>query len=563
LLQADFLLQASREEVIIDSSWNKTIINQIAEEFCNAMDDFSTKPSLRFCWMRFLPNETSFSMNSLWHDFSTRVKNKLKDGPVLHPHDSTEQYLSELRLQPRELRTLPETYLDRDGSPLFADLPGRNRRYLSLRYEPRDVEVLKSAFNLRDIEDVRMVRRIKQDLDNPNSVMRDSNTDSHWHTLAANLITTLAARNEGVKNMIKHELPLIPLGAGGWVTASTRDLRFPSTNGPAIPQDLVTTIHPDVVSNGSRRAMFEELGVTRIEPESTIGRIWMFYSQPNRVSTLDISKAHLSYLYWHYDNGRTSNSQISRLWLYDANENKVTCDSARTIYMPDDDEYGPRELLKSVRDPRNVNRFVPECPVQFLHTDYLNLFSQSTRRHGSTWQQWLQTALGVRRNLRLKYHAGSLSAEFRHLLRYRPEKIVKVLKMDWLLTYRREMSTSIVEEISQAEVVCLNSVQAVLSTTYFPLPILTQKATELRIAQAFPFIKIPDLTEDEREFDDWRFLDIFGVKFQADLTFYMDILRQHKADNRATWNSDTRSGIIKTYELIAEYVSEATRPTVM
>lgn len=310
--------------------------------------------------------------------------------------------------------------------------------------------------------------------------------------------------------------------------------------------------------------MFEWLGVTDIRPPRVISLIWRFYSQQNLGSNFDkyTSKAHLAYLYWHHDQLRYNDVQFYRLWLYDNHDGRVRCDNARTIYMPLNDEYGPLELLRSVPDPINPAQFVAEYLACHLNSDYLNLFSPSTRRNGLTWVEWLQRGPGVRRSLQLKDYAGSLSPEFRHLLRYRPEKIIKVLKTDWT-TYRREISSSIVEEISLAEVLCLGSHPTMLATTYFPSPSLMQKAQELGVAQSFPFVEIPDLAEDDTAFEDWRFLDRFGVKFEANLMFYMSVLEQHRGENCPPWNSDTRNGILKTYEAIADHYNEVSRDRVV
>jgi hypothetical protein len=90
-----------------------------------------------------------------------------------------------------------------------------------------------------------------------------------------------------------------------------------------------------------------------------------------------------------------------------------------------------------------------------------------------------------------------------------------------------------------------------------------QKAQELGVAQVFPFVRIPDLAEDDITFEDWRFLDRFGVKFEANLTFYLSVLRQHEGQNRPPWNSETRNGILKTYEAIADHCNEISRATIM
>jgi hypothetical protein len=534
--------------------------------FCDAMDNFSTNPSLRFLWMRYLPIGISSYTNPLWGDLSSQIFEILSQRRLLYAHDPSQQYEDCLRSFPDQLRILPENHLDdRTRSPLFADLPRTDayKRYLSLEYEQSDVELLQTAFRLRDITGAQMVYRIEQDLNSDSSVMKNPETDHHWHSRAADLITFLINREPNVANMIKQRLlPLIPLSSGRWVTAATPDLRFPSLRGPPIPHDLALTVDPEAARNNSRRIMFERLGVTEIQPSEVIDRLWRFYSQQDQPSSLNKSKAHLAYLYWHHDRLRADDPRYSRLWLYDGHEARVPCDDSRTIYMPLNDDYGPMELLKSVPDPRNPALLVPACSVPYLNSGYLHQFSPARRRNGLTWLDWLQKGPGVRRNLRLKYRAGSLSPEFRHLLHYRPEKILNVLKADWAV-YRPDLSHSIEDEISQAEVLCQDSRLAVLSSTYFPTSSLLEKAQELGISQVFPFVRISDLAEDDATFEDWRFLNRFGVKFEVNLTFYLSVLQQHKGANHAPWNHETRSGILKTYEAISDHCNEISRDTVV
>jgi hypothetical protein len=498
-------------------------------------------------------------MNPLWKNLSSKVIDLLKQQRILYPHDPSQLYLEGLLSQPQSLRTLPPNCLDRNGSPLFADRPGINRKYLSLRYEQDDVEILKTVFLLQDIEDIYMFFRIKQDVESPSSIMKAAGTAVDWHSRAADLITSILERSPDIGRMIYNELDLIPLSDGRWVTASTEGLHFPSRNGPAIPLDLVTTIHQEAARSISRRNMFEHLGVTDFHPTRVINRLWMSYLRRNRASNLDASKAHFRYLYWHYAN--IDDVRFSQLWLYDSRLNKVMCQHG-LIYMPSDDEYGPLELLKAVPDPGNPRRLTPECPVAYVNAEYLDLYPPTTRRHDLSWLDWLERVLGVRRMPRLKYDAGSLSPEFRHILWYRPEKIVRLLGMHWA-TYRREMNNSIEEEISRAEVTCQDAPPAVLSSTYFPLQILTQRAQELGIPRSFPFLAVPDLSGGDRAFEDWRFLERFGVRFEANLIFYLDALRQHGAQTHQPWNSDTRNGILKTYELIADHCNEISRTMVV
>ena len=97
------------------------------------------------------------------------------------------------------------------------------------------------------------------------------------------------------------------------------------------------------------------------------------------------------------------------------------------------------------------------------------------------------------------------------------------------------MSNPIKEEISRAEVACLNA----------------------------PPVLVPDLSDEDRAFEDWRFLERFAVKFKANLAFFLDILRQHETQTHQSWIRDTRNGIVKIYELIADHYNEINRAMLM
>jgi hypothetical protein len=169
--------------------------------------------------------------------------------------------------QPNMLRILPPTHLDSSGVPLFHDGPGINRKYLSQRYDPEDIDILRDAFDLHDIEDMHMHYRIKQDLESGSSKMMGRETDDDWHSRAASLILSILSRSSiGLINMIR-ELPLVPLNNGEWVDASEEELYFPAAIGPEIPRDLITTVDPGAAANDSRKALFTALGVTDVLPQ--------------------------------------------------------------------------------------------------------------------------------------------------------------------------------------------------------------------------------------------------------------------------------------------------------
>jgi hypothetical protein len=228
------------------------------------------------------------------------------------------------------------------------------------------------------------------------------------------------------------------------------------------------------------------------------------------------------------------------------------------MYFQTSEEYGPYELLKVYEDPTHSSRNIPECPVSFLKSDYMTLFSPSTRRHGSSWMKWLEKGLGVRRIPRIRLDGGSLSTEFRHIIRYRPDKTVGTLKKHWD-DYVADMTPPIVDTLSQSAVTCLGGQLRALKDTYIPLPELKHQAQMLGIDQEFPFLRVSGNLEATTVLRDWIFLDEFKVGFELDLDFYVEVLRQHETRRYRTWGSEIREKILKTYEFIADNCSDNQR----
>lgn len=538
----------------MESEWNEAIIDEIAQAFCRAVETFITKPTLSHRWMIFLPLGRQFELNPLWERLSSSIISNLAEMRILYSHG-----VGNVR-KPRNLRTLPPNILDELGLPLFADLPGPERRYLSVQYTVADIAILKSAFSLRDITDSSILDRVEQDLQSPTSVMKNPNTAAGWHIRAAELITIIWDRSPRLRTRISDDMQFIPLSNGRWVSASIETLHFAPRDGPAIPFDLAKTVDSRASANASRRALFERLGISEIHPVTVVNRLWSLYSGNTNYVTLEISKSHLQYLYWHHQD--TRDAKFSRLWTFTNTLRKVTCLHG-LLYFPFDDEYGPRELLRAVPRREEPQQLTPQCSVSYLDVEYLDVFPEDTRRYGISWHNWLETALGVRQRIRLKANAGSLSQEFRHILAYRPEKTVGLLKHHWR-TYRTEnLTDGNIDDISHAQVLCDNGSLASLSSTYFPLQNLIERALELRIPSTFPFLTSPDIGEEDRTFEDWRFLSRFGVRFETDLWFYMDGLLHHTSYAHANWNNDTRAGILRAYELIADQCNELSRVIVV
>jgi hypothetical protein len=540
-------LPANRED-ILNSARNIDILRGVAETFRDAVLQFVSSDSpLRYKWIKYLPSGQS--LGRVWEVLPTEIIRLLRVENILYSQEFP------IPCQPNMLRILPPTHLDSSGLPLFHDRPGVNRKYLSLRYDPEDIDILRDVFDLHDIEDMHMYHRIKQDLESGSSKMMVRETEDDWHSRAASLILSILSRSSiGLTNIIR-ELPLIPLNNGEWVDASEEELYFPAAIGPEIPRDLITTVDPGAAANDSRKALFTALGVTDVLPQTVVDQLLRYYSRSGGASDLSFSIAHVSYLYWHHEN--RDDHRLSLVWLYETHGRQIT--SRRNfMYFQTAEEYGPYELLKAYEHPRDPSRNIPECPVSFLKSEYTTLFPPSTRRHGSSWLKWLEKGLGVRRIPRIKLDGGSLSTEFRHIIRYRPDKIVGTLKKHWD-DYVADMNPPIVDTLSQSEVTCLGGQLRALKDTYLPLQDLKDMVQTLGIGQEFPFLRVSGNLEANTVLRDWRFLDEFEVGFELDLNFYVEVLRQHETRRYRTWGSEIREKILKTYEFIADNCSDNQR----
>lgn len=544
-------MQASREEVKSDSEWNNDILSAIANSFCNAVLDFCSRDSpLRYRWVEYLPSRTALQTHYFWRELPRKIIDQLKNTNILYL-----QGTSELR-RPENVRTLPPDCLDCNGLPLFRDRPGRHSKYLSLEYSPENINTLKELFDIRDIEDLSVCHRIKHDLRCPDSRMKSGETSDDWHSRAAHLIISILERSQGtdIETMILEDLPLIPLNDGRWVTAAEINPYFPAETGPAIPQDIVVTIDPESIVNEAREELFEVLGATECPPDEVVSKIWEEYSTRDGAADLASSKLHLSYLYWHVED--ISDPGFSHLWIYNDYERRINTRRTNVpVYLPSEDEYGPHALFRGA---------LPELLVPFLSPGYLDLvypITRQTRQHDLSWLDWLKRALRVRDIPRLKFSAGSLSTEFRHILQHRPNKIVGTLKTHWA-TYRPQMTVSITEEIKTANVSCWGVSPTQLQFTYFPTEDLMNESASLGIVSQFPFLESDTLPGYMDSPEDWAFLGRFGVKFEANISFYLDILRQHEIRLQKPWNW-ARVDILNTYSTISDRYSERNKDIIV
>lgn len=132
MIQADFLLIASREDVDNSSRWNQSLRDQFVDAFLESFAWFNSG-SFRYTWLRYLPPKpVSFDFFS---PLKTRLLERLSREPVLESWDE--------KLRPgSSLTYVPDKYMDHEGVPLTLT-PSKHSVYVSQSYSHDDAEQLK------------------------------------------------------------------------------------------------------------------------------------------------------------------------------------------------------------------------------------------------------------------------------------------------------------------------------------------------------------------------------------------------------------------------------------
>lgn len=133
LIQADFITQANREDVV-HSKRNQAVLKGVAKAFADAVVVFCKSSSLRYQWMRYLPED--FITDEFWRTLWTLVREKLEQTALLEPWSGSGL------CKPSDLQKLSESVIAEDRSPLLPDLEGAEI-YLSPKYTEADVQILK------------------------------------------------------------------------------------------------------------------------------------------------------------------------------------------------------------------------------------------------------------------------------------------------------------------------------------------------------------------------------------------------------------------------------------
>ncbi|KAI3326722.1 hypothetical protein HD806DRAFT_551833 [Xylariaceae sp. AK1471] len=518
LIQADFVTQANRQDIVTTSGRNQAIREGIAEAFSKAMRELCTYNSLQYKWMRYLPQKDDYPWEEYWKILYNRIKSKIIAAPLMRP-------LSEASLYKiGQIRRLPVPSLDDSGDPIFSDTAPES--YLSKNYAADDLDSLQN-YGLQWIDIGGIIVRASKDLSNPNSRIKSATTSDQWHTAAAKLLCLPFEKHWEKPSQDVRALELIPLENGKWTNATTKNsLSFTSTNGFTIPQDLsFTFISSSAVKNAERANLFKHLGAQ--EPSVSLIRRMIINKYPAVINQEllfgktdrpeEISLAHLRFLYLtHHE--KTVNAKSYQHIAVFVESKVLKAPLSQDVYISNEHRYGPKTLLRSTND-------APGLQVDFLSSSYL-IESQSQGQPviDDDWLRWLQNILSIRSHIRV-IDDDKFTVIFDYIMKFRTDEVPGFLQYYWPSIGKDICKRPSLKEQIADHNVSSNGWTRRFRQTYLPLPSLTSCCSRyLDDITSFPFLGFEN-TLAPNDLSAWTFLqENFGVGALDDIPFYMEIL---------------------------------------
>ncbi|KAI0200443.1 hypothetical protein F4808DRAFT_470402 [Astrocystis sublimbata] len=538
LIQADFVTDANRQDVVQDSLRNLGLVQAVADAFIKAILQFCEHGSLRFQWMRYLPkrkDQPNMKWRGLWLNLVQEIESRLKKTALFYDrHNSRRRLLTDLR-NPKE------DIVDEKGDPLFEeDAPGK---LISCQYINSDLSTL-TDYGLRWCTTTDVLEWVGQDLRRGvSSRMKSSATPESWHSKVAQLLNYFFDKKSHVCADLKR-LEMIPANNGAWVSSQQTSVYFHTINTLKIPSNIdLRLIMRDVV-NPDRLKLFKNLGVKIASVDMIRKSILRFYLE-NREPDLVTSVKHLGFLFsTHEDPERMREfEEYAELKLLDQNE-RLSSPSDNQMYISNADSYGAWELFRCKPD-QNAAGF----PTRFLHQEYfVNTLAETEEE---SWVDWLYDSVGVRRYVEFGPDKHGMEA-LNYILTYRPEKFLGAFHEFFLRDPTSARSTKV--DPSTA-ILCRGGRKIPLTDTYFPTNDYMAR-TEKFLGQEvfFPWLQLEFQNDSNNVPPSWKsLLDILKIPVDhTDIDFALVMLKYLVAAFNSGASAVNTTKLFELYDYIQE-----------
>lgn len=516
MLQADFVLIASREDINSSSHWNEKLLSIIPKVFHGAVKEFN-KTDFRYSWLPYLPARPAVA--DFFQHLEGDILNLLSKSPIL------ESFSGELTA-PRDLIYVPERLSDENNVPLILT-PATTPVYVSSKYPSSDRYRL-TQLGVKAMSIEMFITDLGKFIEEYPDEFKSK--PQRWHSRLAEVLMSSIVSSKDHQDAVSA-LQIVPLRDGRWVASKDENLLFPSRSKPLIvPNGIdVVEVHPDAEEDYSRRQLLLTLGAKDFRAEQICEIIVKTHEKdtfdPGSLSREDLV-SHVAFLY----KSDWKNAEARDIWF--ATDADSFCRGSEA-YMESDIMMSAAELFADSK-----------FKFHFIHPDYLvapprTKETTDAQSNSGRWFRWLAQSMHIAQIPRIVTPTirapFSISHDFEFLLATWPSsKILILLRHHWKYYSRwivpRESSRwkeawnisqqQLKSKLSSLDVACRRNITVPLHQTFLPLSTM----------QLESLVSVPLLDVPEPDHDDWDYLKCFGVVVDLDANFWVECLRRAKRD---------------------------------
>ncbi|KAI0385044.1 hypothetical protein F5Y04DRAFT_204258 [Hypomontagnella monticulosa] len=513
LIQADFVTDANRQDIVQDSPRNAGLLAGVADAFVKAILQFCEHDTLKFQWMKYLPDKNATGWRNPWLSLVNGIANRLSTTPVLYDRNGFSRRLI------GDICLLRDDGFDENGDPLFHDNP---KQIVSQLYRVDDLHLLKD-YGLRYATSSEIFGWVENDIGRGDlSRIRSPKTSEDWHIRTARLLNKIFMKWRRLGHHVKlKRLELIPIQDGTWVSASQL-VYFARVNKIAIPPDIHLRLVLESVTDSERLILFRNLGVKWADASLIRKEILELYPNQGAPPSIESSKRHLEFLYLTEAMTRDDDLPYENLTIHD-NDGTVHEPFKEYIYIGNDELYGALELFRETDPGPNPGDGAPGHPALFVNEKYFEKLPISIKK--KPWIDWFYNRLCVDKCV--MFYDDNLEEVGRYLQKYRPEKFLGALLAFYTYTPTRDMS-NLVDYVRGSKVLCRGNRHVLLTEAYFPTQEL-ERRVERFVGQdvPFPWLWLDIETTPDAIPPEWKpFLTLLKVGSPStDLSFALDMLK--------------------------------------
>ncbi|KAF2823081.1 hypothetical protein CC86DRAFT_409849 [Ophiobolus disseminans] len=365
LLQGDFLLTASREDIESTLPWNCKLRDAVTKAFLEAVHHFN-EGDMKYTWPWYLP--APLMTTSSFFDMAIQsIMKSLQELPVLESCAGTMEKAESMKSVPSNM------FLDGNGAP-FTLSSRTATRYLSPKYPTWAIQGT-SSIGVLQLSPREFLEDLKSLItDDPPSFHSKS---TQWHAQLAESLYKLTTDDELLSFM--QDIDLVPLQDGTWTSARGKSMFFAKGESSLeVPSGIdVLVVDQEVESDVNRRRLLVSLGVKAWEAPEICRLILRVHESPSfdaKALTADQLISHAAFLY------KASWQPPKDVDIWFATMQDERC-LGRKLY-----------IAGSVKPDSPAARVFAKLQERFpvINNGYLEAFSSDVK-----WPHWLVKNLGL------------------------------------------------------------------------------------------------------------------------------------------------------------------------